>query len=49
LGIRGSFAINAHFLVQAGVENLADRNYRTFASGVSAPGRNVQLSLRATF
>lgn len=32
--------------VQAGCENILDRNYRTFASGISAPGRNIYLSVR---
>lgn len=39
-----AFAINAH--LQAGLENIADVHYRAFASGVSAPGRNAQVSLR---
>lgn len=32
--------------LQAGVENILDRNYRVFASGFSAPGRNVVVSVR---
>lgn len=35
--------------LQAGCENILDRNYRTFASGISAPGRNVYLSIRFSF
>ncbi len=35
--------------LQGGVENLLDLHYRTFASGVSAPGRNFILSLRGKF
>ncbi|MBK9016729.1 MAG: TonB-dependent receptor [Saprospiraceae bacterium] len=31
--------------LQLGVENIADLNYRTFASGINAPGRNVVVSL----
>ena len=34
---------------QLAVENILDRNYRYFASGFSAPGRNIILSLRANF
>ena len=44
---RGSYAINGNLSVQAGLENIADQHYRTFASGISAPGRNLQVSLRA--
>jgi hemoglobin/transferrin/lactoferrin receptor protein len=32
--------------LHAGVENIFDVHYRTFASGVSAPGRNFLISLR---
>ncbi|MBK9176376.1 MAG: TonB-dependent receptor [Flavobacteriales bacterium] len=46
LNLRGSYAINRSLTVQAGLENMLDTHYRTFASGVSAPGRNLQLSLR---
>lgn len=35
--------------LQLGCENLLDRNYRTFASGISAPGRNVYTTLRFSF
>jgi hemoglobin/transferrin/lactoferrin receptor protein len=35
-----------HF--QIGVDNLADLQYRHFASGINAPGRNIILSLRAS-
>ena len=38
-----------HLQVQLAVENILDRNYRYFASGFSAPGRNVILAFRANF
>ena len=31
------------------LENIMDIHYRQFASGLSAPGRNLVLSLRAYF
>jgi len=34
--------------LMAAVENLLDRNYRVFASGISAPGRNFVLQLSAS-
>jgi hemoglobin/transferrin/lactoferrin receptor protein len=43
---KAAYAINQKITVQAGVENIADRNYRYFASGFSAPGRNFYASLR---
>ncbi|MGQ1786881.1 TonB-dependent receptor plug domain-containing protein [Saccharicrinis sp. GN24d3] len=35
--------------LQASVENILDRHYKTFASGISAPGRNLILSLTGRF
>ncbi len=35
--------------LQAGCENILDRNYRTFASGISAPGRNLYVTVRFSF
>ena len=32
--------------LKAGLENLFDIHYRTFASGVSAPGRSFRLGLQ---
>lgn len=46
LNVRGEFSVSRTFSIQAGVENILDRNYRVFASGVSAPGRNVMVALR---
>jgi hemoglobin/transferrin/lactoferrin receptor protein len=34
------------FVIQSGIENILDTHYRLFASGISAPGRNVYVSLR---
>lgn len=35
--------------IQAGVENLLDRNYRVFASGLSGPGRSWMIGVRSNF
>jgi hemoglobin/transferrin/lactoferrin receptor protein len=40
-----SFFKNQALHLRTGIENILDRNYRTFASGISAPGRNFYLSL----
>ena len=40
-----SYSINNHWNIQASVENIFDRHYRLFASGLSAPGRNFILSI----
>jgi hemoglobin/transferrin/lactoferrin receptor protein len=49
LNWRGSYAFTKNISVQAGVENMLDRNYRYFASGFSAPGRNFIVALRTGF
>ena len=41
--------INQYVGIQLGMENILDLNYRTFASGISAPGRNFIASVRANF
>jgi len=37
---------NKNLLIQVGIENIFDRNYRYFASGFSAGGRNMIVALR---
>jgi hemoglobin/transferrin/lactoferrin receptor protein len=44
---RGSYSFNKNLTLQVGIENISDRNYRYFASGFSAPGRNFIIALRA--
>jgi hemoglobin/transferrin/lactoferrin receptor protein len=43
---RGSYNIHKTIQLQAGVENIFDRNYRYFASGFSAPGVNIYGAVR---
>jgi hemoglobin/transferrin/lactoferrin receptor protein len=45
--VRTSFEVNKYLTLQAACENLLDRNYRTFASGISSAGRNLMLTVRA--
>jgi hemoglobin/transferrin/lactoferrin receptor protein len=47
--LKGSFKINQIITAQAGIENILDTNYRTFASGINAPGRNFYFALRCNF
>ena len=49
LNWRGSYKLNKIIMLQAGIENITDRNYRTFGSGFSSAGRNFIVSLRASF
>lgn len=43
---KASYSFTKKSMVQIGVDNIFDRNYRTFASGFSAGGRNFMVALR---
>lgn len=49
LNVRGLVNFGKQVSLQVQVENILDRNYRYFASGISAPGRNFIVSLKAGF
>jgi hemoglobin/transferrin/lactoferrin receptor protein len=49
LNLRTAYQVNKILNVQVGMENIMDRYYRHFASGISASGRNLIVSLRANF
>lgn len=48
LNLKASYQINNELRVNAGIENIFDKHYRPYSSGISAPGRNVILGLRGT-
>jgi hemoglobin/transferrin/lactoferrin receptor protein len=45
---RSSYKLGKNVTLQLAIENLFDRNYRYFASGFSAPGRNFIIAVRAS-
>ena len=47
--IKSSFRVNNSISLQAGVENLMDIRYRTYSSGIVAPGRNFIISASVKF
>ncbi len=49
LNLRGSYAFSQTFLLTAGVENIFDKRYRPYSSGISAPGINFIAALRVSF
>lgn len=49
LGVNGSYDFNSNLSLQARLDNIMDEHYIEFASGVSAPGRNLSVSLVANF
>ncbi len=49
LNIEAMYQLTEHFNVSAGVENIANRRYRPYSSGISGPGRSFVVSLTAKF
>ena len=49
LNLESQILFNAHLHVQLGVSNIFDLHYKSFASGISAPGRGAYLTLHAIF
>ncbi|MEZ4883353.1 MAG: TonB-dependent receptor [Chitinophagales bacterium] len=47
--LKGTYQLSDHILVSTGIENIADKRYRPYSSGISGAGRNFILSLRASF
>ena len=49
LDVKGSIRVTPAVLLSVGVENVLDARYRTYSSGMTSPGRNFIVALRATF
>jgi hemoglobin/transferrin/lactoferrin receptor protein len=49
INFRAAYHINKYLGVNFAVENILDTNYRHFASGMSAPGRNFIVAVRGHF
>lgn len=49
LNLKVMYQFSDYLSVSGGVENITDQRYRSYSSGIVAPGRNVILSLRAKF
>ena len=49
INFKAMYAVNQHFSVALGVENINDQGYRTYSSGITASGRNFIISLRGRF
>jgi len=46
LNTSAQYKVNDNLKIQFGIENILDQHYRSFASGISAPGRNFIISLK---
>ena len=49
LNLKASYQINSYLQLNAGVENILDKYYRPYSSGISAPGRNFIFAVRVNF
>ncbi len=49
LNVSARVTVAKQYSLQLGVENVLDKNYRVFASGISGAGRNLVVKLRAGF
>ncbi|MBF25045.1 MAG: hypothetical protein CMP49_00785 [Flavobacteriales bacterium] len=45
INISGETIINNKLKIQLGVDNILDMHYKTFGSGISAPGRSVNIGI----
>ncbi|WP_299675168.1 TonB-dependent receptor [uncultured Dokdonia sp.] len=49
LNLSSQFRLNDHWHFTGNLENITDQRYRTYASGISAAGRNLILSAKYSF
>lgn len=49
LNLKANYLLTPIFSVSAALENITDQRYRSYSSGISAPGRNYIMSLNAKF
>ena len=49
LNLRASYALSDLLLISGAVENILDKHYRPYSSGISAPGINFVLSAKVSF
>lgn len=49
INLRAEYEFNSYLALQLGMDNLLDLQYRTFASGINSPGRNLFGTLRVNF
>lgn len=47
--VKTAYHVTKNVIINLGVENLFDTHYRLFASGISAPGRNIVAAVRVKF
>ena len=45
LNLASAYSVTKQFTVSAGLNNILNKRYRTYSSGIAAPGRSISLSL----
>jgi hemoglobin/transferrin/lactoferrin receptor protein len=46
LNLMSSYELKNKFIFNFGVDNILNKHYRTYSSGISAPGRNFIFGMR---
>lgn len=49
VNLRTSYNLSEEITLTVNVENILDKHYRPYSSGISAPGRNIVIALRGKF
>ena len=49
INLKSSYQFSSYLSVSAGIENITDIRYRTYSSGIVAPGRNFVIGLNLKF
>lgn len=49
LNVKFALFLNKNIVFSGGIENLTDQLYRTYSSGITSPGRNYIISVKARF
>ncbi|MFY0605306.1 MAG: TonB-dependent receptor [Cyclobacteriaceae bacterium] len=49
INLKSQYTFSEHITMQIGLENILDQHYRPYSSGISAPGRNLILTVRGKF
>jgi hemoglobin/transferrin/lactoferrin receptor protein len=49
LNLKAMYQVKSWLSASAGIENIADKRYRPYSSGIVSPGRNFIFSLRCNF
>ncbi len=49
INFKAIYQITDFLMLSAGIENITNQRYRSYSSGIAAPGRNMIFSVKATF